>query len=144
MADRIPPIFLATAVQAAVKAGAMQMAGIDNLQVEKKGAIDLVTQIDRDVEKMFRALIAERFPDHVVLAEPPPAQQDADRHLPHHDEPDGPKPGYHPDGRRLRADDPAQQRPPTNLAGAGAVAGSRQRCVIHAGRTAGGRRVRQR
>ena len=36
----------------------MQMAGIDNLQVEKKGAIDLVTQIDRDVEQMFRALIA--------------------------------------------------------------------------------------
>src|SRR5688572_21687468 len=47
----------------------MQMAGIDHLQVEKKGAIDLVTQIDRDVEKMFRALIADRFPDHVVLAE---------------------------------------------------------------------------
>jgi myo-inositol-1(or 4)-monophosphatase len=47
----------------------MQMAGIDHLQVEKKGAIDLVTQIDRDVETMFRALIAERFPDHVVLAE---------------------------------------------------------------------------
>lgn len=69
MADQIPPIFLATAVQAALKAGAMQMAGIDNLQVEKKGAIDLVTHIDREVEHMFRALIAERFPDHVVLAE---------------------------------------------------------------------------
>ncbi len=47
----------------------MQMAGIDHLHVEKKGAIDLVTQIDRDVETMFRALIAGRFPDHVVLAE---------------------------------------------------------------------------
>ena len=47
----------------------MQLAGIDHLQVEKKGAIDLVTQIDRDVERMFRALVAARFPDHAVLAE---------------------------------------------------------------------------
>ena len=47
----------------------MQLAGIDHLQVEKKGAIDLVTQVDREVEQMFRALIADRFPDHVVLAE---------------------------------------------------------------------------
>jgi myo-inositol-1(or 4)-monophosphatase len=69
VADQISPIYLATAVQAVVKAGAMQLAGIDHLQVEKKGAIDLVTQIDRDVERMFRALIAERFPDHAVLAE---------------------------------------------------------------------------
>ena len=36
----------------------MQLAGIDHLHIEKKGAIDLVTQIDRDVERMFRALIA--------------------------------------------------------------------------------------
>ena len=69
MADAVPPIFLATAVQAVIKAGAMQMAGGDHLQVEKKGAIDLVTQIDRDVERMFRALIADRFPGHAVLAE---------------------------------------------------------------------------
>ena len=69
MADGFPPIFLATAVQAVIKAGAMQMAGIDHLQIEKKGVIDLVTQIDRDVERMFRALIAGRFPDHAVLAE---------------------------------------------------------------------------
>ena len=69
MADSIEPLFLATAVQAVIRAGAMQLAGVNHLQVEKKGAIDLVTQIDRDVETMFRALIAERFPDHVVLAE---------------------------------------------------------------------------
>ncbi|HET7695525.1 MAG TPA: inositol monophosphatase family protein [Vicinamibacterales bacterium] len=69
MAESIPPVFLATAIQAVIKAGAMQLAGIDDLHVEKKGAIDLVTQVDREVEQMFRALIAERFPDHVVLAE---------------------------------------------------------------------------
>lgn len=47
----------------------MQLAGIDHLRIEKKGAIDLVTQIDREVEEMFRAMIARRFPDHAVLAE---------------------------------------------------------------------------
>lgn len=69
MAEPLSPLFLATAVQAVIKAGAMQMAGIDHLHVEKKGAIDLVTQVDREVERMFRALVAERFPDHAVLAE---------------------------------------------------------------------------
>lgn len=69
MTDSFPPIYLATAVEAVTKAGAMQLAGADHLRIEKKGAIDLVTQIDREVEQMFRALIARRFPDHAVLAE---------------------------------------------------------------------------
>src|SRR5258708_3598165 len=46
----------------------MQLAGIDDLHIEKKGAIDLVTQIDREVERMFRALISERVPHHALLA----------------------------------------------------------------------------
>jgi myo-inositol-1(or 4)-monophosphatase len=79
VADRIPPTFLATAIQAVTRAGAMQLAGIDHLHVEKKGAIDLVTQIDRDVERMFRALIGERFPGHVVLAEEFAARGDRHR-----------------------------------------------------------------
>ena len=37
--------------------------------IDKKGTIDLVTEVDVAVERMFRALIAERFPDHQVLAE---------------------------------------------------------------------------
>ena len=69
MAESTQPIFLATAIQAVIKAGAMQLAAIDDLRVEKKGAIDLVTQVDREVEQMFRALVAERFPGHAVLAE---------------------------------------------------------------------------
>jgi myo-inositol-1(or 4)-monophosphatase len=69
VADSIPPIFLATAVQAVTRAGAMQTAGRDHLHIEKKGTIDLVTQIDREVEEMFRALIARRFPSHAILAE---------------------------------------------------------------------------
>src|SRR5262245_5713471 len=37
--------------------------------VEKKSTIDLVTEVDVAVERRFRALIAERFPDHQILAE---------------------------------------------------------------------------
>jgi myo-inositol-1(or 4)-monophosphatase len=65
-----PPAFLATAVEAVVRAGDMQMARFgSDVRVAKKGEIDLVTEIDLAVERMFRALIAERFPDHAVLAE---------------------------------------------------------------------------
>lgn len=64
------PAFLATAIEAVVRSGAMHMARFGaGVQVEKKGAIDLVTDVDVAVERMFRALIAERFPDHDVLAE---------------------------------------------------------------------------
>ena len=64
------PQFLATAVEAVVRAGELQMARFgSDVRVSKKGAIDLVTEVDVEVERMFRALIAERFPDHDVLAE---------------------------------------------------------------------------
>ena len=64
------PLFLTTAIEAVVRAGDMQMAqfGTD-FQIDKKGTIDLVTEVDLAVERMFRALVAERFPDHQVLAE---------------------------------------------------------------------------
>src|SRR5438034_4902161 len=39
------------------------------MRVDKKGAIDLVTEVDLAVEQMFRELAAERFPSHQVLAE---------------------------------------------------------------------------
>ena len=39
------------------------------MRVDKKGTIDLVTDVDVAVERMFRELVAERFPDHQVLAE---------------------------------------------------------------------------
>lgn len=63
-------MFLATAIEAVMRAGEVQMAHFGrNVLVEKKGAIDLVTEIDREVERGFRAMIADRFPDHVVLGE---------------------------------------------------------------------------
>jgi myo-inositol-1(or 4)-monophosphatase len=66
----VDPLFLATAVEAVVRAGAIQMSRFGTaLDVTKKGDIDLVTEVDLEVERMFRALVAERFPAHAVLAE---------------------------------------------------------------------------
>jgi myo-inositol-1(or 4)-monophosphatase len=64
------PLFLATAIEAVVRAGDIQMAKFgSDFRVQKKGAIDLVTEVDLEVERMFRAMVAERFPTHQVLAE---------------------------------------------------------------------------
>ncbi|MBI4478339.1 MAG: inositol monophosphatase [Acidobacteria bacterium] len=64
------PLYLATAIEAVVRAGQLQMARLGTaLTVTKKGEIDLVTEVDLEVERMLRDLIAERFPGHVVLAE---------------------------------------------------------------------------
>jgi myo-inositol-1(or 4)-monophosphatase len=64
------PIFLTTAIEAVVRAGDMQMAGLGQAhQVDKKGTIDLVTEVDLAVERMFREMIGARFPDHQILAE---------------------------------------------------------------------------
>ena len=64
------PLFLTTAIEAVVRAGDLQMAQFGgDFRIDKKGPIDLVTEVDVAVERMFRALIAERFPDHQVLAE---------------------------------------------------------------------------
>ena len=70
MSEPLPPIYLATAVEAVLRAGDVQMQHFGGaMQVDKKGAIDLVTNIDVQVEREFRAMIAERFPDHAVLGE---------------------------------------------------------------------------
>jgi len=66
----VNPLFLSTAIEAVVRAGDLQIAKFGTgVRVDKKGAIDLVTEVDVEVERMFRALVAERFPDHDVLAE---------------------------------------------------------------------------
>ena len=64
------PLFLTTAIEAVVRAGDLQMARLGHaIKVDKKGTIDLVTEVDLAVERMFRDLVADRFPDHQVLAE---------------------------------------------------------------------------
>ena len=39
------------------------------IQVDKKGRNDLVTQIDRQADKMIHDLILEKYPEHGILAE---------------------------------------------------------------------------
>ena len=64
------PVFLATAVEIVLQAGEIQMARrASGFHVEKKGTIDLVTEVDLECERVCRAVIAERFPSHDILAE---------------------------------------------------------------------------
>ena len=70
MPDEIPPEYLATAIEAVIRAGDVQMARVgEAMRIEKKGLIDLVTETDREIEREFRELIASRFPGHEVLGE---------------------------------------------------------------------------
>jgi myo-inositol-1(or 4)-monophosphatase len=67
---RPDPVFLATATEIVLRAGDIQMARRESgFRVEKKGTIDLVTEVDLECERMCRAVLAERFPDHDILAE---------------------------------------------------------------------------
>jgi len=64
------PLFLSTAIEAVLEAGRIQLSYFrSGVRIDKKGAIDIVTEADVAVERMFRALIAERFPAHAVVAE---------------------------------------------------------------------------
>jgi myo-inositol-1(or 4)-monophosphatase len=63
-------VYLATAVEAVLRAGETQLAHFGrDIRIDKKGEIDLVTEIDLQIERSFREMIAERFPDHAVLGE---------------------------------------------------------------------------
>ena len=64
------PVFLATAVEIVLRAGVIQEAGrASGFRITKKGEIDLVTEVDLACERMCRELLAERFPEHDILAE---------------------------------------------------------------------------
>src|SRR5262245_55426601 len=64
------PIYLSTAVEIVLRAGRIQLQRRESgFEVSKKGEIDLVTEVDLECERMCRGLLAERFPDHDILAE---------------------------------------------------------------------------
>jgi len=64
------PRHLATAIDIVLRAGEIQLAHFNrDIRIEKKGAIDLVTEADIEVERMCRRVLAERFPSHAILAE---------------------------------------------------------------------------
>jgi myo-inositol-1(or 4)-monophosphatase len=64
------PLYLTTAIEAVVHAGDVMMSRFGTgVRVDKKGTIDLVTEVDVAIERSFRAMIATRFPGHAVLGE---------------------------------------------------------------------------
>jgi myo-inositol-1(or 4)-monophosphatase len=79
-----PSPFLLTAIEAVRRAGRMQLDAFGGqYAVRKKSVIDLVTEVDVAVERMFRDLVSERYPDHDVLGEelgPPAADRPRARH----------------------------------------------------------------
>jgi myo-inositol-1(or 4)-monophosphatase len=70
------PLYLAVAVEAALAAGRIHRQYFrQGPAIHKKGRIDLVTKADLEVEAMFRRLITDRLPGHVVLGEETVATQ---------------------------------------------------------------------
>ena len=70
MTDRPDPQYLATAVEIVLRAGDIQRLRRDSgFRIDKKGEIDLVTEVDLECERLCRGILAERFPDHDILAE---------------------------------------------------------------------------
>ena len=70
MTDATDAVYLQTAIDAVRQAGALQKNAVGGtFEIRKKGEIDLVTEVDVAVERMVRALIAERHPGHDVLGE---------------------------------------------------------------------------
>ena len=62
--------FLDTAIDIVRRAGDIQLKGQESgFRIQKKGTIDLVTEVDFECERMCREVIARRFPEHDVLAE---------------------------------------------------------------------------
>ncbi|HEX2914789.1 MAG TPA: inositol monophosphatase family protein [Chloroflexia bacterium] len=63
--------YLAVAQEAARAAGAIQVEGLSrDLRIATKSSpIDLVTEVDRHCESEIARIIAERFPEHRLLAE---------------------------------------------------------------------------
>jgi myo-inositol-1(or 4)-monophosphatase len=75
--------WLSTAHGIAEEAGAIVLAGWrgDDVDVQSKGAIDLVTQYDLASEARIRARMREAFPTHAVVAEEAAAGDARDREL---------------------------------------------------------------
>ena len=68
--SRPDPVLLATAVEIVLEAGRIQLARRESgFTIDKKGDIDLVTEVDLECERLCRRIIAERFPSHDILAE---------------------------------------------------------------------------
>jgi myo-inositol-1(or 4)-monophosphatase len=64
------PLFLTTAIEGVVRAGDLMLEWFGReVRVDKKGQIDLVTEVDLAIERDFRERLGQRFPEHAVLGE---------------------------------------------------------------------------
>ena len=62
--------YVAVATEAAVRAGAIQLEHYgQDVKVEKKGEIDLVTEVDHACEAAILEIIRSRFPEHDIVTE---------------------------------------------------------------------------
>ncbi len=62
--------YTAVAAEAALKAGAIQKARYgQRLEVEHKGVIDLVTDVDHACEEAILGVLRSRFPGHDIITE---------------------------------------------------------------------------
>jgi myo-inositol-1(or 4)-monophosphatase len=76
--------FLQFAIDAVRRAGETQRNAFGRgFAVNKKGAIDLVTEIDVAIEREFRAQVAQTWPDHGILGEEFGASAGADAGVSH-------------------------------------------------------------
>jgi myo-inositol-1(or 4)-monophosphatase len=68
--------YAAVATQAALRAGGIQKAKYGReIEVSKKGEIDLVTEVDRACEDAILETIRARFPDHDIVTEETPLER---------------------------------------------------------------------
>jgi myo-inositol-1(or 4)-monophosphatase len=62
--------YVAAASEAALRAGELQRAGYgQGIPVEHKGAIDLVTEVDRQCDRVILETLRARFPEHDFVTE---------------------------------------------------------------------------
>lgn len=75
--------YLAAATEAVLAAGAIQKAryGDATVRVEKKGEIDLVTEVDRACEDAILAILRAHFPDHDIVTEETALERSGSRFL---------------------------------------------------------------
>ncbi len=74
--------YVAVASEAAVRAGEIQLEHYgQDVKIEKKGAIDLVTEVDHACEGAILEVIRARFPDHDIVTEEQDLARTGSRHV---------------------------------------------------------------
>jgi myo-inositol-1(or 4)-monophosphatase len=74
--------FAAVAAEAVLRAGALQKARYGQaVEVNLKGEIDLVTEVDRACEELVLRTIRARFPDHDIVTEEQHLEQKGSSHV---------------------------------------------------------------